>query len=275
LQVVSASVHLATAATRQRRLQAVADQLTELGKRSVWRAKHVHKLRVCCKRWRSVVRLLPRRQRTPAWQQFDNSLRALAQGFGQARDQQVLVDTLQLLASTAVTADEREACSTILLSFPPPLAALNPVAEQTGQIHQLAGSPPRLPPALDKELASTLQRNYRQSRRTARQALRKDADVETLHRFRKRVKYLCYQIELLSRYRHPLYADMSMLGSMLGKIHDLQVLQMELAKMELPPAHGLVLNQLLRQQLTLLRKAVDPVCSRCFAEPRLQGFSQD
>ena len=66
-----------------------------------------------------------------------------------------------------------------------------------------------------------------------------------------------------------------MLGSMLGKIHDLQVLQMELAKMELPPAHGLVLNQLLRQQLKLLRKAVAPVCSRCFAEPLLQGFSQD
>jgi len=37
---------------------------------------------------------------------------------------------------------------------------------------------------------------------------------------------------------------------------------------------GLV-KQLLRQQLKLLRKAVDPVCSRCFAEPRLQGFSQD
>jgi hypothetical protein len=105
--------------------------------------------------------------------------------------------------------------------------------------------------------------------------LRKDADVETLHRFRKRVKYLCYQIELLSRYRHPLYADLSLLGSMLGKIHDLQVLQVELARTESPPAHYLVMNKLLRQQLKLLRKAVAPVCSRCFAEPLLQGFSQD
>ncbi len=253
----------------------MADQLTELGRKSVWRARHVHKLRVCCKRWRSVVRLLPRRQSTPAWQQFDDSLRALAQGFGKARDQQVLVDTLQLLAGSAVSAEEREACATIQLGLPPPMAVLNLAAEHRELIHQLAGSPPQLPPALDKDMASTLQRNYRQSRRTATQALRKDADVETLHRFRKRVKYLCYQIELLSRYRHPLYADLSMLGSMLGKIHDLQVLQMELAKMELPLAHGLVLNQLLRQQLTLLRKAVDPVCSRCFAEPRLQGFSQD
>ena len=210
-----------TAATRQRRLQRVAADLAELGKKSVWRARHVHKLRVCCKRWRSVVRLLPRRQRTPAWQQFDNSLRALAQGFGKARDQQVLVDTLQLLAGSAVSAEEREACATIQLGLPPPMAVLNLAAEHRELIHQLAGSPPQLPPALDKELASTLQRNYRQSRRTARQALRKDADVETLHRFRKRVKYLCYQIELLSRYRHPLYAEWSGDQSVIAAATDL------------------------------------------------------
>ena len=44
-----------TAATRQRRLQRVAADLAELGKKSVWRARDVHKLRVCCKRWRRVL----------------------------------------------------------------------------------------------------------------------------------------------------------------------------------------------------------------------------
>src|SRR5690606_39172737 len=80
-----------------------------------------------------------------------------------------------------------------------------------------------------------LRANYQAARKLANAALCDRADAEKLHRFRRRVKYLHYQLNLLCDLRKSpvvLPAMLKDLGATLGQINDLHELMQAIQQLE-------------------------------------------
>ncbi len=120
--------------------------------------------------------------------------------------------------------------------------------------------------------AGGLRHVYRQARQRMKQAYA-TRQAEYFHEWRRRVKYLWHQVELLALLWPPVMAEMARelhhLATLLGEAHDLVVLQEMLTvqsesfgeEADLP-----LLLELLGQRQTALETAAFPVGKRLFAE---------
>lgn len=200
--------------------------LALIGKRRLSTAD-IHHLRVHCKHLRAAIRLLRHQGSRKRWQRRDHALRNFARRFGAARDWQVVRDTVQYLADSCRNMAGKDACARLLSALPrrrPPLPPLpfqvpaidNPIASETAAYSVVTG------------LRETLAR----CRRLAKPVMAGTASVEQLHRLRKWVKYLGYQLLLAvetDAASDRLHRQLVALGHLLGVIHDLAHLEHWLA----------------------------------------------
>jgi CHAD domain-containing protein len=197
----------------------------------------VHAARKAIKKERSLLRLaraaLPAKQRRAE----NGALRRAARDLSDARDAEVMVQTLdglsarfagQLPASSFAAIREhlereRDAHRAQLVDSPR-------VPEAAGQ---LAGVRARIEgwkvrPAGWRALAPGLERSYRRGRRAMREAERRRS-AELMHAWRKRVKDLWYQERFVAPVGGPVIRgqtkDLHRLADLLGDHHDLGVLR--------------------------------------------------
>ncbi len=212
----------------------------------------VHTARKAVKKERSLLRLA--RAAVPAkLRRAENAaLRRAARGLSDARDAEVMIQTLDKLA-------ERFAGQLPQSSFAAvrePLqherdaerARLVESAAASGSAGQLSGARARVDgwelrsggwPALE----AGLERSYRRGRRAMRDAKRR-RDPERLHAWRKRAKDLWYHERLLGAVAGPAVRghakDLHRLTDLLGDDHDLAVLRARLADDPVPDVDGVI-----------------------------------
>ena len=192
-------------------------------------ARAIHRLRVTCKRLRSLVRLCRHDGNDKHWRRYDHALRDTAAAFGPVRDRKVLQDTLTLLQARTRSKRTQAACRQLLaqLSLQPGTDCVRDRAAE-----KLASSAFPAAALTVKRLERGLHRTFKRCSKLAQYAIAGGTDATTLHTLRKQVKYLGYQLELaalpaaaMTRQRKRL----GVLGSLLGVMHDLAVLEQQLS----------------------------------------------
>lgn len=191
-------------------------------------APTIHRLRVTCKRLRSLVRLCRRHRDNQQWRRHDHALRNVAANFGAERDRKVLQDTASLLQKNARSQRTQAACQRLLTQLSLQRRVACP-RDETAEALALAPLPTTIMPT--GKLNRGLQRTHRRCRKLARFVIAGGTGTTQLHALRKQVKYLGYQLELavvpttaVTRQRKRL----AELGSQLGLINDLAVLEQRL-----------------------------------------------
>jgi CHAD domain-containing protein len=211
----------------------------------------VHTARKAVKKERSLLRLaratLPAKQRRAE----NRALRRAARGLSDARDAEVMVQTLDQLSQRfagqlpeSTFAAVREPLERDRDAHRAQLADSARVPEATGHLTgaraRVDGWPLRVGgwPALEPGL----ERSYRRGRQAMRDAERRRS-AERMHAWRKRVKDLWYQERFLASVGGPAIRgqakDLHRLSDLLGDHHDLGVLRRRLTDEPLPVAADL------------------------------------
>ena len=192
----------------------------------------VHNVRVATKQLRGLVRLYRKSKADPSQDEaairINAVLRDIAKVFSSQRDAHVLEQTLQQVARRSDKATARQLMSIrdeILWQTANALPDMTParLIEQLELVRALWLS---TLVRKDDAMFDALERLYRRSRRDGWQALN-SRDVHLLHQWRKRVKYLYYQLSAwpgATDWRSSQLESLRLLGSLLGKVHDLDVL---------------------------------------------------
>jgi CHAD domain-containing protein len=213
----------------QARLESQQVQLESLLHAEAGGNDPVHRCRVLIKKLRAWIRLVRPARKVSGSKAADRKLQALGRELGTTRDQQVLKDTLQSLAAGTTDPKAKSACRKLRRKLNAQAGADAALSPTTHPLDQLC-----LPNAKELDHAALregLRANYSKTRKLSRIALADVSDMETLHRFRRWVKYLHYQLALLyplkkSTLEQP--ALMKELGTTLGQMHDLHVLLVSL-----------------------------------------------
>jgi CHAD domain-containing protein len=217
--------------------------------------KAVHEYRKSIRRARAMLRLL----RGKGWRRLDHDLRDAVRATSILRDRDVLLANLAHLPPTAMdTTALREVISHERAGGDPA-----PILASGAEI--LRAVPGRWAKRLDpqlsmKDLRRRLADAYRRAQRTRRDAANTRGD-EDVHRWRKRVKELRYQLELLGAKRSgpskPLHTSLVDQATLLGEVTDdvvmrdyVQAHADELGNLVEPLSH--VLRQRAQERLTLL-----------------------
>lgn len=198
----------------------------------------VHALRVSTKQLRAFWQLLRPVVGKEAAAQSVRDLRDSARVLAPVRDEYVLRMLLAELATTpgGVPQSEIEEAAALL----PHVPSIGPEAGRQflGVIEADARTWGGLPPVRDEALLDAgLRRSFEKTRQLGLAAFSSWAP-EDLHRWRRWVKYLRYQLEPLARQERRFiaagYAELKLLGSVLGERNDLQNLRQALRFSELP-----------------------------------------
>jgi CHAD domain-containing protein len=261
---------LVPAAERRTRVQAVlADFFSDLAVLAPTPTPaQVHHIRVEIKKLRSWIRLLRLAEKRHVGVAANRDLRATAQAFASSREQHVLEHTLDLVLADCRHADERVLLTDLLpLIRQPAMPVTAPRFTQTStrRLQALCTRQPK-----DEVLLRGLTRSYRRARRLGKRACAKSATPELRHRWRKRVKDLQYQLQFTCVARHGKVSSwrraLADLGTALGQLQDIHVLELRLAAATAANADAIVLASRL---LACARKrelaSVTRLRRRCFA----------
>ncbi|MEQ8288504.1 MAG: CHAD domain-containing protein [Gammaproteobacteria bacterium] len=213
-------------------VQSDIDQLVQLLKEKPAGAEYIHRVRVHIKRLRAWLRLQRVKIDEFYWKDMDTYLRDHALSLGQVRDKQITSEKLQKFATRTISADEVTAINRVLRNCKDLeatatidwgglkqglLADLSMYREYYICVHSI------------KELRTDLKRQYKRTRNSARNAYAETARFEDLHRLRKDVKTLNYQVGFLNKgfnnRAKPVKKKLAMLGELLGHVHDIDVIQ--------------------------------------------------
>lgn len=228
----------------------------------------VHDVRVLMKRLRGLLRLYRHAGRKEEVAQLNAMLRDVARTFAAQRDFHVLSQTLQTMAGGAsrpvarqlqvILGELEQQTAEVAPELAPEQLAADLAWVRSCWLEQLAT-------VEEKALWRSLLRLYRRNRRQGRKALRL-RDEAVLHDWRKQVKYLYYQLCAL-----PVFVDgprtddmeaLRKLGSLLGKIHDLDVLADYLTQESYEDEQ---IRRLVRKRRTRLVKKVRRLYQRLFS----------
>ncbi len=229
----------------------------------------VHDLRVLMKQLRGLVRLYRGDDAKPVIRTINVVLRDVAKVFSARRDALVLAETLEQVArrSNRRVASELQQ---ILREVTQQVADVQPVLEPLALVTELqrvrALWHQHLQQPDSEFLLDALARSYRRNRREGRAALRQ-RDTHALHDWRKRVKYFGYQLGVLEVQDAWLQQQKEMvrrLGSLLGKVHDLDVLDDYLWSRDRVDVN--LLGQLGKRRARLV-KQIRALYRRIFAHP--------
>lgn len=198
-------------------------------------ADQVHEIRVGIKNLRALWRLSATWGKEKAARKRDRALKKAAALLSDARDSQVMLETLDQLAAASHRDFEKEALAAVrerLAADTPAPTEPRPPADLAEVFLDDRDRWQALMPKGDGVMVRAgLVELYRNTRRRGLEAMAED-EPDTWHRFRKWAKYLQYQLTPL-----PLDGDeldlkeLRKLGQALGKLHDLHVLDGHLKRL--------------------------------------------
>lgn len=238
----------------------------------------VHDVRVNMKRLRGLVRLYRRpKQGDPVQNEvsahINSVLRDVANVFSTRRDVHVLAETLDQVArksdkavAVQLRAIRREILAQTVAAMPD--MAPERLIEQLQWVREAwHGRLSRNDPGMEDALL----RMYRKNQREGWQALNA-RDPHQLHEWRKRVKYFYYQLSAwpgASDWRSLQLEMLRKLGSLLGKVHDLDILQdyLQTRQRDYPN----VLRQVRKRRVRLMKK-IRRLYARTLAQPKKDFF---
>jgi len=228
--MVASTLTLLPLTTVNGRVGKLVKELGMLLQLAVPTPEEIHKLRRNTKKLRAWLRLVDGSKKT------DRLLRHAAKRFSTVRDTHVRLQTLQqlpLLADIEPQVAAKQAFFASLHELQQASPA-HPAALDERDLAKLSKLLSRLKPQLHSEKdGKLLQKGLRTAWRRAVRLLEKirmEHSVDDVHRFRRRVKYLFYQLELVvqrkTREMRTLHQQLEQLGKDLGDFHDLDVLQL-------------------------------------------------
>jgi CHAD domain-containing protein len=227
-----------------KQLDGAQELLSDSNRRSV--DERIHSVRKRFKRVRAVARLVRDAIGESAYRMENDSFRDAGRPLSEVRDAKVLLEALDTLkeksgrearhapfrqARKALIAHQREVHKRVLddeKAFTDTASAIEQARERLADWSDISND--------WQNLGKGTKRVYRQGRKAFDQ-VKADATVENLHEWRKQVKYLRHQLELLAptwpKVVGELASQADSLGELLGADHDLAVLGSTLAS---PPA---------------------------------------
>lgn len=260
--------------------RAARDELKRVGK---WLAEplddgdeSIHQLRVGMKRLRALLLLIREPMGEPAYRAGQAGCKALADRYAGSRDASV---GLALLADLLLSAHDPEQRVRIRTGFEralPAAAAASPpldaaVEQLTQMRRQVRGWP--IGPLRLRHLRDRLERQYRRASRLNRR-VRADDAMALMHDWRKVVKQLLYQLDLLAGGGdEKLRTRLQRLGSRLGELHDLDMLELQVESRaeRFWLDDRLLLRRLIQQRRTSLRARALRLGDKVFA-PKPKPF---
>jgi CHAD domain-containing protein len=238
----------------------------------------VHQARKSFKRSRATLRLARTELGPEAFAQENRRYRDLGRELAGVRDADVLIATLDGIATRAGREGAFKGLREILVADRDSrrAALLDDERTRAGALQQLEAAREAIP-ALPLErkgygpLVAGLRRTYRDGRAAAKKA-RKTHDTLVLHEWRKRVKDLWHQCQVLTPLwpkRMKAMADAAHdLSDLLGEDHDLAVLAETVHdhRSSLTKEERRVLGRAIRRRRRKLQKGADKVGARLYAE---------
>ncbi|MCP8689079.1 CHAD domain-containing protein [Marinobacterium sedimentorum] len=191
----------------------------------------IHQLRVGMKRIRALLLLIREPMGEPAYRAGQARCKALADSYAGSRDASVGLTLLSGLLLSDPDPEQRLRISTGFeralpagVSKHPPLDAA--VEELRLMRHQVRSWP--IGSLRLRHLSGRLKRQYGRARRLNRQVRADDAMI-LMHEWRKVVKQLLYQLDLLAGSGdEKLRKHLRQLGARLGELHDLDMLELQI-----------------------------------------------
>jgi CHAD domain-containing protein len=192
----------------------------------------IHLLRTSIKRLRAIFRLIPFDPNSRQFKLQDHRLRDTGRLLSKHRDHTVLKKTLKECASSRKA---NEASEHLISTSQAPAVRSSILDKVYGDIHLFSGN---LQKAISGKISSKRIRkrlfsSYRRVCKLKKKASRSDS-LTLLHRWRKHVKYLMYQLEtlhdMLSKKTSKLIKLLHSLEENLGYDHDLRTLETHLLK---------------------------------------------
>lgn len=234
-------------------------------------ASEVHKIRTNGKKLRAWIRLTrfggahQRCKKTERW------LRSVSRSLAAGRDTKVRMDTLAWLATRTSVPATRAALAQLTDPLPDAVGVALPEPVPAVEAAKHLRCVTALHPD-GVELRHGLRQVYARTRRLARAAQKVDAHHTELHRCRRWVKYLGYQLELVTGTKGkkgtPLQQALTELGSTLGRIQDLIVLEQHLdslADASNTAKAVLITRKLLKATCKRLTRKANGMLAACFA----------
>lgn len=189
----------------------------------------IHQLRVCTKRLRALLWLIRAQLPESTVTALNREAKTLADWLSGARDAQVALQTLQAVVDDAQGTEPAQRLFSLLQRnqpessqtdlAPPDWSALQQHLEEMIQSWSTLASAE----IQRKHLKQGLKRSFRRGRRDWK-ASREVTDVEPLHDWRKQVKRLLYQQQLLQQQPDKTGKRLKRLGDLLGQLHDIDML---------------------------------------------------
>ncbi len=186
----------------------------------------IHHLRKCTKRIRALLRLIPEYTESYSIRELGSHYASLSRHFGRARETRVNLMNHEMLDWPRQYDPARQVLAQqCQQALDQALKDRSTRLEESVMLVKL----PDLPAVVDWSLlAGGLERTYGKARKTLRK-VQSDPGIQVLHRWRKRVKTLWYQVQLalpvLGSAAESRCGQLDELGALLGDIHDIQVLQ--------------------------------------------------
>ncbi len=199
----------------------------------------IHRIRVDIKHLRAWLRLLRKKNDVQNWKKIDQQLHELAKQLGSIRDTQAINKTFKVLRSYAKSNEERTAIDQIQKQ-----QCLEPVASninwadferkllETLNIFEQEFVSFKSTSILKKGLKHTIKK----IKKTGEITYSKQGMHEDIHKLRKLVKTLGYQLAYSNKIfsvKPEFKRDISKLGNILGKAHDLLILRDKIKPQEI------------------------------------------
>lgn len=250
--------------------------------------EHIHEARLCFKRLRSYLRLGREGLGVEVYRSYNGFYRDQARAMSQLRDLTAQIETLNGFAATLRTPASRAFLNHLK-------AALTSQRRKQLELPEASEVRNEVIHALEMKLDEMLQwtfqaqtaevfgkgiqRVYGRGRRLYREVTLSPDNDHNMHEWRKQVKYFWYQLLVLN----PLWPGMmtawakevQTLSQMLGKHHDLVVLENTLSGLVVDPKYLPVLRQMSksisRKKQTLTRMSIDLGSKIYFEKPGVTG----
>ena len=239
---------------------------------------HIHRLRVDIKKLRAWTRLIQDMPGVGNLKDTDKYLRNIAQQFSYTRDLEIIPETIDWLKRKAKRKDETEALNKIsqhiqYQEFPPPLNQDCLISIDRDFFSGLRQKSIKVD--IHKIIKAGLKNTDKKTMQHGKKALSEKGTLKDLHRLRKWVKFLYYQIGFIQA-SFPCYCQnehrlLDKLGKQLGRIHDLDVLRRNLEKLEneCDCADAVrTTNKLIEKRIKKLQKRSKVVFRKVFVHPR-------
>jgi CHAD domain-containing protein len=188
----------------------------------------VHDARKRLKRVRAILRMVRPAIKKSRYRKENNELREIARPLSSLRDAQTLIETLEKVSQDAAVEPLRQELATRKHSLDdaaPLDAATSSIQKALRRVSRWTRLPDQWP-----SIGKGLKRSYRQARQAFADAIREPTTAKR-HEWRKQVKYLRYQLQILGceRKLDEQVAQLDKLGDLLGEDHDFAVLIQTLA----------------------------------------------